>query len=180
MCLLWLLMLIHASYELQDTGGQKQVVGRYREEGKKWRRRYREKKKIFPSAKTVQCLLFYALAVPSPHVCAINLPSSAAWKSQRTPPPTPWLANIKYIHTTALSHIIIFTVFFLCCSVCIDTFNPFISTAFLILQSLDHIPTHASILSCLSICSSPHTGNWCKYLGGPPVSSTAAVSCGLK
>lgn len=90
MFLLELFVLEHASYELQNTAGQKQPLKDI-EKRKKTAEGGREKKTLPPFNRA-------ALTVPSPHVFAINLPSSSAWKSQHDPLPPVSLCLI-HIHS---------------------------------------------------------------------------------
>lgn len=101
-------------------------------------------------------------------------------KSTYLPPPP--ISQSQTHSYTLLSYFLTYydrhcPVVFLCCPICLDTFIPL--SYFYLAASQLHSHTYLHSV-CMSVCSSPHTGNWCKYLGGPPVSSTAAVSCGLK
>lgn len=91
-------------------------------------------------------MILYALTVP--HVFAINLPSSAAWKSQHNSPP---FSNTHTLHLS-VPHTYIQTTTTLLYSILLsllnyfDTFNPLFLTLF-ISHSSDYIPTHTCILS---------------------------------
>lgn len=93
-----------------------------------------------PSAKSVQCLcFFYALTVPSPHVFAISLSSSAAWRSQHTPPSSLCLVHI-HMHYYFIAYFLISR------PICLDTFNPLFLSFIFVLHSLNYMPTHTSSL----------------------------------
>lgn len=129
----------------------KTAVERYRAQGKKGDI---EKKRTFSSsAESVQC----SLTVPSPHVCAINLSSSAARKVN-IPLPHVSLSHTN-IRTTTLSHIMIFLAPFsiFVFLVCFNTFNLLFLSLFLS-YTVSRLHSCTSILSLCPHLSSLETG----------------------
>lgn len=66
---------------------------------------------------------------------------------------------------------------FVCCPLCLDTFNPLFSTFFFILHSLDYIPTNTSILSAAPLVA---LGTGTNTLEGLQTLAQLQFSCGLK
>lgn len=129
---------------------------------------YRGKKVLPFSNDRAVFMLFSALTVPSPHVCAINLPRSTAWKSQHTLPHV----SLSHTHGCTLPYGILwpslphFPFLTLCDLVHLIQFSQLYVLYFPMLCSIDYIFTLV-----LSFCPCSHTSNWCKYFGGPPVSA---------
>lgn len=146
---------------------------------KKCRRRYRGKK-ILPFSKSLQC--FFMLWPCQALTCLLSIYPQALPGKVNTPPPLP----VSHTYSTYIPRAcfvayydLLWPTFCLCCAICLNTCNPLSQLYFYLAPSWLHSHTYLHSVS-LSTYPSPHTGNWCKYLGGPPVSSTAAVSCGLK
>lgn len=125
-----------------------------------------------------------AQSLPSPHVFAISPTSCTAWKSQHTLPSLPSLCLSQvYTRLGVLQHIMNFVALFSLLVAPYAWTNESLLLSIYFYFSLCCLPTFPNISAFYpSAClpHSPHTGSWYKYLEGPPVSCTAAASCGLK